>query len=209
MIFSAYFKISQENTFFQVGGYLSTLFHDRIAAMTTPTPDETILGILSAKPQHGYQLLEYFNQRQSLGRVWSMSTSQIYAVLKRLETAGLVVGETVEAPDAPPRTEYTITSLGNARLHAWLYDQEPSASIRRVRIEFISKLYVARLLGLSVTEIVQYQKGACQRQKQSYLHQNENGNHLMDRMVVEFIIGQLDAALAWLDQCEAHLPELG
>lgn len=176
--------------------------------MSTPTPDETILGILAAKPQHGYQLLDHFNQRQSLGRVWSMSTSQVYAVLKRLENAGLVVGQVVAVKDAPPRTEYSITSQGKARLEAWLNDPEPSPHIRRVRIEFLSRLYVARLLDLPAADIIRYQKQACRRQKQSYLDQSANGNHAMDRMVTEFIIGQLDAALTWLDHCETYLPEL-
>jgi DNA-binding PadR family transcriptional regulator len=175
--------------------------------MSAPTPDETILGILSAKPMHGYQLLEHFNQRQSLGRVWSMSTSQVYAVLKRLENSGLVAGETVEVPDAPPRTIYTITPTGEARLKAWLYDPQPSPNIRRVRIEFLSKLYVAHLLGLPVTDIIQSQRESCIQQKESILLQNNNGNHAMDRMVTGFVIGQLDAAIVWLDQCESLITE--
>lgn len=175
--------------------------------MTAPTPDETILGILAAKPQHGYQLLDHFNQPKSLGRVWSMSTSQVYAVLKRLENAGLVIGHVMEAKDAPSRIEYSITPQGRARLENWLDDPEPSPTIRRVRIEFISKLYVARLLGHKLTDIIQHQKNACRRQKQAYLDQNANGHQTMDRMVTGFIIGQLDAALAWLENCEAYLLE--
>lgn len=165
------------------------------------------MGILAARPQHGYQLLEYFNQRQSLGRVWSMSTSQVYAVLKRLESASLVVGETVDVPDAPSRTIYTITPVGEARLKAWLYDPDPSPNIRRVRIEFLSKLYIAQLLELPVSKIIQYQREACSQHKKSLMGPNNNGNHVMDRMVSRFIVGQLDAAIAWLDQCENLISE--
>jgi DNA-binding PadR family transcriptional regulator len=205
-----YFSPAVSRSFIKVwvrGKKIINLFHDRIAPVSTPTPDETILGILAAKPQHGYQLLEHFNQRQSLGRVWSMSTSQVYAVLKRLENAGLVRGETVDVPDAPSRTIYTITPAGEARLEAWLYDPQPSPNIRRVRIEFLSKLYIAQLLELPVAEIIHYQREACSQHKKFIMEPSNNGNHVMDRMVTRFILGQLDAAIAWLDQCENQISE--
>ncbi len=184
----------------------TTLFHDRIAAMpNVPTPDETMLGILAAEAQHGYQLLVHFNAESELGRVWSMSTSQVYAVLKRLEQQGLIAGRKVHSPDAPTRVEYSITPAGQQALEAWLYDPQPSPSIRRVRIEFISRLYVARLLGIPLTEIVQLQHKTCEQQRQRMLTTRSLTSSPVEQLVLDFVIGQLDAALAWIDSCEARL----
>jgi DNA-binding PadR family transcriptional regulator len=73
--------------------------------MSALTPDETIVGLLASQPQHGYQLLETFNRPDSLGNVWSLSTSQLYAVLKRLERQGWITGQPLASEIAPPRTE--------------------------------------------------------------------------------------------------------
>ena len=75
-------------------------------------PDETLLGLLAAHAQHGYQLIDCFRDPAQLGNVWSLGTSQIYAVLKRLETQGLIAGRAVESADAPTRVEYSLTEAG-------------------------------------------------------------------------------------------------
>ena len=91
------------------------------------TPDETLLGLLAAQARHGYELQECFRDPAQLGQVWSLSTSQLYAVLKRLEQQGLTAGCVTQASDAPPRTEYTLTEAGVQRLEAWLQEENPSA----------------------------------------------------------------------------------
>src|SRR5262245_47714913 len=105
---------------------LGEVFHDRIAAMSQITPDETLLGLLAAQARHGYQLLECFRDPAQLGEVWNLSTSQLYAVLKRLCQQGAISGQTADSPDGPTRTEYTLTPIGQAQLQAWLEDECPS-----------------------------------------------------------------------------------
>jgi DNA-binding PadR family transcriptional regulator len=168
--------------------------------MSAPTPDETILGILACNPGHGYQLLEHFNHPARLGRIWSMSTSQVYSVLKRLESEAYVVGKVVAATGAPARTEYSITPAGEKRLQEWLFDPQPSPSIRRVRIEFLSKLYIAELLGLPADEIIHNQQIACRQQKKRHLATVQSPDlSSTELLAASFISGQLNAAIAWLD----------
>lgn len=169
--------------------------------MSAPTPHETILGILAAKPQHGYQILNHFNHPENLGRVWSVSTSQVYAVLKRLEGEGALVGEQVSGEDAPDRTVYSLTPRGEERLKAWLKDPKPSPSIRRVRIDFISRLYVARLLALSPAEMIHNQLFACQQERRRRLDTHPAaGEDTLEPIIEDFILGQLDAAIVWLSR---------
>jgi DNA-binding PadR family transcriptional regulator len=170
--------------------------------MSQLTPDETLLGLLAAQARHGYQLIEVFNDPAQLGRVWHLGTSQLYAVLKRLDKHGLIVGREVTPSDAPPRTEYTLTAAGRERLHGWLHEPQPSASIRRVRVEFLSRLYIARLLDVPTLALVRRQKAMCQAELdavRALLTQSSPG---VEYLALELMIAQLQAVMGWIDRCE-------
>lgn len=170
--------------------------------MSALTPDETILGLIAIQHCHGYELVERFRRSEALGDVWKMSTSQIYMVLKRLEQQGFITGRMVESAMAPNRTEYNLTPKGEARLVAWLHDPHPSASIRRVRVEFLSRLYIARHLKIPTSPIVQRQRAACESARAQLLAGLRNKPLGTSYLAQEFVIAQLDAVLAWLERCE-------
>ncbi len=134
--------------------------------MTRLVPDAVILGLLKYQPSHGYDLLKWFNSPKYLGRIWTMSTSQLYAVLKRLEEKGAIAGKEISMPNAPSRNEFHITELGEAWIQAWLFDSKPSASIHRIRVEFISRLFIAELLGLPKHKIIKLQQEECEKTKE-------------------------------------------
>ncbi len=102
--------------------------------MKKPVPDQVILGLLRLRPMHGYELLERFRNREHLGRIWTMSTSQIYAVLKRLALSGAIEGEEVDVRDAPSKLVYSLTAKGENQLTDWLYEENPSTSIHLIRV---------------------------------------------------------------------------
>jgi DNA-binding PadR family transcriptional regulator len=168
--------------------------------MTFPVPDETILGILAFAPQHGYQIIQYFKDEKALGRIWTMSNSQIYAVLKRLENQKSITGNKIPSLEGPPKKEYAITPIGKKQLNEWLYAPKPSSSIRRIRVEFLSKLYVAKLLNLSIPEIITPQIQTCHHQREILSKEQTKfvSEMEMGAMTLSFILGQLDAALDWL-----------
>lgn len=170
--------------------------------MPALTPDETILGLLAVQARHGYQLLDCFHSTHQLGRVWNLSTSQIYNVLKRLERESLVVGHEVASASGPARVEYALTAAGQQRVMAWLHEPAPSASIRRVRVEFLSRLFIAHELDLPIIEIVQKQRDACLRERERLLAEREQAAPGMETLTVDFVIGQLGAVLDWIARCE-------
>jgi DNA-binding PadR family transcriptional regulator len=172
--------------------------------MELPTPDNVILGLLAVHPCHGYQLLEYFHDPNGLGRVWLMSTSQLYVVLKRLQTQGFITGRAVESPDAPTRTEYRLTEAGQDSLSIWLNEKQPSASLRQIRVEFLSRLYLARLLNLPTLPIISAQKAACQFQLKLLRTQRDETEPGIGFLALEFMITQLEAVLQWIDRCDIH-----
>ncbi len=173
--------------------------------MSALTPDETILGLLAANSRHGYELLACFTDPAQLGRVWRISASQIYNVLKRLEGKGWIVGHKLEVENAPPRTEYQITPAGYDRLLEWLHDPNPSASIRRIRVEFLSRLFIAQLLNIAADAIVQRQRAACQRQLSLLNAQLRETPAGLARLSLELHIAQLEAILACLERCETMM----
>lgn len=170
--------------------------------MSQIVPDETILGLLAANPGHGYQLLECFRDPAQLGEVWHLSTSQLYAVLKRLEKAGFITGQEIPSPDAPARVQYRITQSGRQQLEGWLHEPQPSASVRRVRVEFLSRLYIARLLNIPTQPLVARQKKACQQQLAALIAQREAAAPGVGFLALELVIAQLQAILGWIDRCE-------
>jgi DNA-binding PadR family transcriptional regulator len=83
------------------------------------------LGLLSAGPASGYDLLRSF--QGSLANVWPATQSQLYAELGRLADAGLI---TVSAAGARGRKEYALTDAGLAELRHWLTEVPPSVHRR-------------------------------------------------------------------------------
>ena len=170
--------------------------------MPTIAPDDTLLGLLACREQHGYQLLDVFRDPAQLGCVWTLSVSQLYAVLKRLDSQGLIQGREVTSPDAPPRTVYALTHHGYERLDAWLYEPDPAASIRNVRVEFLSRLYIARLLNLPTADIVYRQKDACRHKRAQLIAQRDAAEPGISFLSLELQVAQYDLILNWIDRCE-------
>lgn len=168
--------------------------------MRNMVPDEVILGLLEVHPTHGYVLLDRFRSKAQLGRIWTMSTSQLYAVLKRLDDNGAIKGHEVESQEAPPRIEYSVTEKGSRQLKGWLFEENPSTSIHRIRVMFLSRLYIASELGLPVQVIIENQIRSCKTQYQRLKSAYVEAGPTMERLTLEFVLGQLGAALKWLEQ---------
>jgi DNA-binding PadR family transcriptional regulator len=170
--------------------------------MSVPTPDEVVLGLVAVQPQHGYQLLEHFRSPTRLGRIWRLSTSQLYAVLKRLEGQGEIIGREMAQQDAPPRTEYAITDVGLERLMRWL-NAEPGVSVRRVRVDFLSRLVIARLLKLPAKPLIERQCNVVERQRDQLAQENASDVIEAEALKLEIIL--YDAILKWIEQLEENL----
>jgi len=168
--------------------------------MSLPTPDETLLGLLATRISHGYDLLEAFRLPTELGRVWTMGSSQIYAVLKRLERDGLILGQPTPGEVYAPRIEYTLTEAGHHRLAVWLDEPYPSPSVRRVRVEFLSRLYIAKRLGRPTVAIIHHQRAACARDLERL--QQEGTTSEIESLALALQIRQLEAVIGWLDLCQ-------
>jgi len=175
--------------------------------MSHISPDEVILGLLAGRKSHGYQLLEYFHDNAPLGEVWSLSTSQLYTILKRLEHREEIDGCEFFPTDAPPRTEYWLTPTGQQRFSTWMYDGFPSASTRHIRTEFLSRLFLACQLKISVTPIIDAQRSSVVGRRQQLIAQRSQTARGIQYLSIDLMISELDVILEWLERCKSNLSE--
>ena len=157
-----------------------------------------LLGLLMFKPQHGYELHQAFER--DLGRVWHIGLSQLYSQLKQLEEAGLVRVETVPQDNRPPRKVYHLTPEGESVFTDWVH--EPTPYLRRIRVEFLARLYFFRQLSLpGLDQLVTEQSAVCQTRVEHFDQLLAGTEDPFRRCVLEFRRGQLKAVIHWLERC--------
>jgi DNA-binding PadR family transcriptional regulator len=154
------------------------------------------------QPQHGYEL--YRELDRDLGRVWRLGLSQLYGQLRQLEEAGLVASETEPQANRPARKVYHLTPEGRQVFLEWVV--EPTPYLRRMRVEFLARLYFFHRLALpGLEEVVDEQRTVCGAQIERFDRLAAGTDDDYRRLVLEFRSGQLKAAICWLDRCQEIL----
>jgi len=184
-------------------------------------PQWALLGLLTQKPMHGYELYRYFTDPSALGQVWYLGLSQMYKLLKELEGQGHLEATVEEQENYPARKVYHITPSGRAAFLLWM--EKPISSPRLIRVEFLAKLFLAQLLGSEMVErVIGIQLETCQAQLSrlqermesgewrpvlSRVEGMENGDGRGDatkgfkHLVFRFRQGQIQAIIDWLGTC--------
>lgn len=157
-----------------------------------------LLGLLMSGPRHGYELHQEIEQ--DLRAVWRIGLSQLYAQLKQLQEAGLVVAQMEPQPDRPPRKMYEVTDKGREAFLHWL--RQPTPYLRLMRVEFLLRLYLFDRLSLpGVEQLIAAQRAVCGQQAQHFGQAAAQAGGGFSQLVNEFRRGQMEAAIRWLDRC--------
>jgi DNA-binding PadR family transcriptional regulator len=118
-----------------------------------------VLGVLVQKARHGYDIAAALQPGTPIGDVWRLTRQLVYRALERLEALGLAQrGHTEPGLAGPPRTVFSATSRGRARLDTWLVT--PVRHIRDIRNAFLLKLVITEQLGRDRWELVAAQRTA-------------------------------------------------
>jgi DNA-binding PadR family transcriptional regulator len=165
--------------------------------------EQALLGFLNQGPMHGYDL--HRHAQDELGHIWHMGISNIYGALKQLEKADFVESTLSPQGSRPTRKIYRITRSGRKSFRDWV--QKPVPNIRRLRVEFLAKLYFLHKLGLKGAEkLIADQEAICQERitgiKQDLA---ECGPQDFSRLVFDFRLRQIEATLSWLKVCRKEL----
>ena len=160
-----------------------------------PTTEYALFGALMSGPRHGYEILRFLET--GLGPAWRVSTSQLYALLKRMDKEGLV-NSTLETQDTrPSKRVFSIMPAGRKRFLQWL--KSPTAHARDLRIEFLTKLYFFHYLDIQGGSDLVNSQIALLKQFQSILRKKKlaEGDDYK-RLVYGFRISTLKGWLDWL-----------
>ncbi len=156
------------------------------------------LGFLVERPAHAYELRERL--RQGLGSLWRVATSQLYAVLHRLETEGLVESAMMEGRGAA-RLVYTLTEQGEAAF--WRWAETPVAHPRDLRGEFLAKVYFLRRLAPERLPALLAGEIRCLGRLRDRLADAQRvltDDPEVGHLAASFRLSQVEAALAWLER---------
>jgi DNA-binding PadR family transcriptional regulator len=164
-----------------------------------------LLGFLSHNPQHGYSLNQQLSARTGLGKVWRLKSSQLYALLEKLEGAGLVASQ-LQPQQPHPRRIFTLTQAGRQAYDAWRV-----AAVERpneMRQLFFARLYFCMLERPEDAQtLIDRQRRAAQKWLAD-LDGNPQTAQIrapFDKAVQEYRTAQVKMILDWLDDCQAEL----
>lgn len=163
-----------------------------------------LLGLLRQGPRHGYDLAREFVPDTVLGDIVHLEPSLLYANLKKLERDGLVRSSVQPQGARPPRRMLELTARGSEALDLWL--AEPVERTRDLRLVFLLKLYVARMLeSVDAERLVEDQREVCRGFVASLRSQLDAEEDDFRRLVLEMRLAQNTALLEWLDRASERV----
>jgi DNA-binding PadR family transcriptional regulator len=165
-----------------------------------------LLGFLERAPIHGYDLFKRLNNLESIGMVWTIKQSQLYALLERLEEEGLVTSTVIPGESRPNRKQFHITSVGQQTFYAWR--GSPVQHGREIRQEFLAKLYFTLQVDNDTTlELIEAQRGLCYDwiNDIEYSLDNSSESQLFEKIVYQYRITQIQAILNWLNEIKKEI----
>lgn len=157
-----------------------------------------LLGCLHRQPMHGYELYQHINQPHGVGLIWRIKQSQLYALMDKLESDGLIEVAYIEMQEThPQRKVYHLTQQGEETFLRWV--GSPVEETRSVRMEFMAKLYFARQEGKEeLASLLLAQEKTAQKWLESLQAQESKAETEFDRQVFSFRAGQVEATIQWL-----------
>jgi DNA-binding PadR family transcriptional regulator len=120
----------------------------------------TVLALISEHPTHGFAIAQLTEPGGDLGRIWHIPRPVIYRAIGRLEEAGLVAPQAVEAGRGPQRTIYSATPSGQKAVAGWL--DTPVRHIRDVRSQLLVKLALLDRAGTDPAGLLRRQRDILQ-----------------------------------------------
>jgi PadR family transcriptional regulator AphA len=165
-----------------------------------------LLGLLADCPRHGYDLYRQITHFDAISLVWNIKQSQLYALLDKLESDGLLKSTLVAGDSHLMKKNFSLTGAGIQTFKAW--KTSPVDHPREMRQEFLAKLYFCQKDGGEAGfELIEEQRSLCYEwltsQQMDFAAAREDQH--FERMVYQFRINQTQAILEWLDYCGIEL----
>lgn len=158
-----------------------------------------LLGLLTRGERYGYQMRRELEDE--LGSDWRLDFGQLYRVLRKMESDGLVAVHTKRQGHGPPQKIYKATRRGQVAFKRWLLQPVPSPGTRG-RDELPAKLHFA---GDAAGGLIAARKQALADRQQEEHRRCESARHGGDPrrwLAAEARRQHAEAALVSLTTCE-------
>lgn len=173
------------------------------------TVRNALLGLLSQRPRHGYELHAAFLALAGGQEIWDVKPAQVYTTLSRLAEAGLVTQEAIEKDRGPEKRIYAITPDGRDELAAWLGS---SVTAEHERDEIFVKLMLSLSLdGFDPYDVIRVQRTALYRELHAITERRQRADQRAELgriLLLDKAVMQLEAELRWLDMVESRLEDV-
>lgn len=154
-----------------------------------------LLGALFQGPKHGYEIMHFLDS--ALETTWQVSSSQLYAVLKRLESQGLLKCSLKAQKTRPAKRVFSLTPVGKKGFLEWL--RSPVEHVRDLRIEFIAKLFFFHRLSVKGGEdLIKIQIESLGELKKKFKNGRDKENDPFKKLVFGIKVMTIEAWLQWL-----------
>lgn len=174
--------------------------------------DISLLGFLTEKPMHGYELHRKVTNLEGFGIIWHLKIGKLYAMLNKLHENQLVAVDNYQEGNRPVRNEYRITDKGKEILHDWI--EKPVLHGRDFRHLFLLKLFFSlNNENEKSLRLINHQQSECVLWKEQFdrnlsSFENDNNKSTSFQMLVnQFRLTQVKADLDWLSWCAAKISE--
>ena len=162
---------------------------------TKPSTEYALLGALMSGPRHGYEIMQFLDT--ALGSTWHVGTSQLYALLKRLERDNLLRSGVEIQDTRPSKRIFSLTSGGKKVFMDWL--KSPTEHVRDLRIEFLAKLFFFDMLSLKGgNELIKAQVQVLKQMKERIQQKQEKEKDPFNKLVLGFKMVTVESWLQWL-----------
>lgn len=165
-----------------------------------------VLGLLSQKPRHGYELRAAFSALVGGDENWDVKPAQIYTTLNRLCLAGLVALSSISQDGGPEKQIFTITDEGRRILKEWY---ESGITPEHAHDEFFIKLMTALVSGdIEPFRLIQIQRAHLYQDLHAATtirNQYDPRTEMAQILLMDKSIMHLEADLRWLDIAEMRL----
>ncbi|MBW1706577.1 MAG: PadR family transcriptional regulator [Deltaproteobacteria bacterium] len=154
-----------------------------------------LLGALFQGPKHGYEIMHFLDS--ALQSTWQVSSSQLYVLLKRLESQGLLKCSLKIQKTRPAKRVFTLTPVGKKGFLEWL--RSPVEHVRDLRIEFIAKLFFFHRLSVKGgRDLIKIQIESLEELEKKFKKGRDKENDPFKKLVFGIKIITIEAWLKWL-----------
>ena len=171
------------------------------------TTEYALLGFLSEGPCHGYDLHKKITDPAGIGMIWGVKIANMYAQLDKLARKGLISGTVQENEQRPARTEYSLTTGGEAEFQNWL--SRLIDHPRDFRHDFMARVYfLLRHQPEKLPDLIGQQLVVAQQwlsktiEKESALSRPAT----FENLTYHFRVSQIESMVEWLVWLKEQAP---